>query len=563
VSLAQDVKVQSRIDLAEFHSKTIKSSWCVFSDGYSSTDVNPLSVAWDATAGDELQPYTRNGKTYLARKITWESHADKKNFTLRFHADSARFSGEDTYDDRRCSYKTWRGRSVSGETTLKARAAFRIPRDVWAIRIQTQQVSPGALTTLALFNNDYIVSEQGGAVLSKQPLYTFKGSKTNQYALVNPSTHTFDNFVFLEYEYVKRTLTESDAEVAFTVDFIAAEECLGDLAGKTYSELLGIHVGAYRLDRVLKDVACMLNVDYVKHSLATIHIYDLEAFFGDLDHLQDKVEEVVARSADAASLENYEVLSKLLDRVRFYYAYEIVKEVLGLLKHEIQYDGETVDSLFYIEVLRARGVLYLFSILENLTNDLNAELRAATGPFVHLDKPSSKKMRVFVDTFLPYEHKSFRSAHALIYSPRYLALHSYSDFKAAAHRSAEAMERMLARGQVLLSGDEVTKAQITRLLEAFSDVSAELREYLRVFDSFNAAAFRDGAPLTPIEARKRLLVQLETVFRMNLRSLSTIVTEYFKRHFEDPAFHNIVVGSTTYRNVDDFIEEFETLLRTN
>ena len=556
---ATEINVSSRVDISEFDAKYVKSSWCIFSDGDSSTNTSTLSASLSGENNKYTQKYSRRGKTYLSRKIQWDSATTNKSFTLSFHADDANFQASEKYNDSTCSYKFWKAHTSSAETQLTAKAAFRIPKNVWAIRINSETVAHGALQEMALFVNDYIVKENGEEKLEKKKFFNFDESVKNKYFLTNASTLDKDNFVYLDFKYIKKTATSSDLDVKFRVDFISAEECFRDLKGKTFIDLIHANMDDTKLESGLVNMACMLNPKYIKHSLSTLYLYDIRDFFNQLTRLEKKVDTAIIAETKEKNLATYTVFLKLIDRVRFYYAYEILKETMNLLTKKVSYNGETMDSLFFIEVLRKRGILYLFAIYDNLLEDFEGLAPTPGSPFISIELDTLKKINLFKEHFLPYEISGFRKAHALIYSPKYLSISAFNDFKVSAERAASVSNSFVVDANIILTSNRISTAQLNLLKSRLRSAIDQLRLYVVAFDRFQNQI--GGQSLSIHDSRKRLLSQLDYTFQLNMKGLITNLGDYYIKHFEDPVFQNIKVGDKYYENVIDFIKDFEEIIK--
>jgi len=556
---ATEINFQTRINIAEFNAKYVKSSWCIFSDGNSDTGTSTISAALSGESNQHIQSYTHRGKTYLSRNINWDSSTTKKSFMLSFHADSAVFSGSDRYDESHCSYKYWKGQSTSGETQLTAKAAFRIPNNVWAIRIRSESQTLNANTQILLSSKDYVLDDTGKKSLQQIPFYSFDGKANKKYFLTNASTEDQDNFVYLDLKYTKKTLTAADLSINFIVDFISAEECFQDLQGKSYIDLLSGNIAKNNVEQSLVNMACMLNPKYIKHTLSSLYLYDIGSFFDELKSIERSIQKSIGENPNTHDLNTFEVYLKLIDRVRFYYAYEILKESIGLLTHKIEYQGETVDSLFYIEVLRRRGIMYLFDIYDTLLKSINNAIAAGTGPFISLSKDDKLKFDIFTKILLPHEHSSFERAHNLIYSPKYLSVKAYNDFTSSSNKTLLASNKFMQASSDILTSDIISTAQARRIEKLLQDAVNQLRLYVISFDRFQAH-LGNSDEIDIHDSRKRLLVQLESIFQLNINALLQQVGYYYAKNFEDPVFRNIKIGDTSYNNVSEFIRDSEKLL---
>jgi hypothetical protein len=559
-ALAADIQFEGRIDISEFDAKYVRSSWCIFSDGSSSTAANGISTSLSGENAEQTDTFSHRGTTYLRRKIGWNSKETSSSFSLNFAADSAAFSNHEQYDKGRCSYRTWDGQSTSAENKLKAKAAFIVPNNVWAIRIRSVEKSVGGVTQIDLFNDDYVVDEKGQSSLQKVGFAKFDGSMDGQYFLVNPSADGLENFVYLDLEYNSNMLAANNLNLEFKVDFISANECLSDLKGLSYTDLLNRNIQDNKIESALVNMACMMNENYIKHSLATMHLSKLDDFFVKLNDVEKRIQSMINDKSKAKDLKSLDVLLSLIDKVRFYYSYEILKESVGLLSQKIDFKGVKIDSLYYIEILRRRGVSYLFNMLDNFSSSLKTLKAKQTGPFIQLDNDSSIKFDIFMKTLLPMEFAGFSSANKLIYKPQFLALYSYESLELVVARVEKSFEELKGSSEEILSQDSLTIPQTDLLIEKIRNLSNELRLYVMTFEQFKGQADTGDSVKDIIDARRLYLTQIETIFNIDLKVVAGGVKEYYLRHFEDPAFKNIKVGDKKYKDVREFINDFEKII---
>jgi hypothetical protein len=555
---AAEIEYQGRINIAEFESKTVRHNYCIFSSGDSNTDTDSISSAASGNSNSHYETYSHRGQTYLRRKVEWTNEETANGMVLSFVADDAHFRGEQNYNKTHCTYKTWKGQSTSANTVLTAKTAFQIPANVWAIKIKARSTSDGGLNAIDLANEDY-VKVDGADVLTRKSFFKFGNDTVAHHFLVNPSFEEKDNFVFLDFKYVSNTLNQNTTTLDFDIEFIAAEQCLTDLNGLNFADVLARKVKDNDLENALVNMACMLNTNYIQHNLGVMHLNGLGDLFIKLKAIEKEITDKNADALTASDLESMGVVLQLIDRVRFYYAYEIVKETMGMLLSPVEYQGQKINSWMYLEVLRRRGVLYLYDIFDNLSATMK-KLKDPQTPFILIPANAHAKFDVFLNLLLPVELKSFAKAHELIYRPTYLASASFSNLNSSVQRVLRQSDVVLNTSRLIFMAPEASVAQVDNFEAELRLMAADLRQYSQQIEKFKIELASDSAS-DVVAARRQLLNQIESIYQLNLVKLSEIVGTYFNRHFEDPQFKKISVQGKQYASVGEFIADFQRLMK--
>ena len=556
-AVAADIEYSGKISIAEYEAKTVRSSWRIFSDGDSRTYTSEISSKGSGNEGALYETFSHRGRQYLKRKVEWKNEQNANSMVLRFESGDANFSGHQEYDKKTCSYKTWKGNSTAAENVLTARAAFSVPRNVWAIKVTSTTESLYGASTLILSNDDYVLTEKGEEI-GKKELSTFGNNKVGRYFIVNPSIEGKENFVYLDFVYIAKTLHANKFNLSFKVEFLAAEQCLSQLDGLNFSDMLERSITGLKLDDSLINLACMLNTSYVKHNLGIMHINGLPELFRKLRDVERKTEALINSESTSKDLESLNIILKLIDKVRFYYSYEILKETMSMLKHNVSYQGKTLDSVMYMEVLRKRGVLYLAEVFDNLHNTID-KIKSSENPIIEISENDALKFDVFLKTLLPLEFRGFERSHALIFRPEYLSSYAFNNLDLSVKRVLVQWNSILDLSQKLFLNREISQTQIARFEDELREMIDTLRFYQQQIEIFKLSS--GDVEIDPLLARRHILNQIESLYVINLKSLVGVVNTYFYKHFEDPEFRNIRVGDKTYSHVSEFILDFENLLK--
>jgi hypothetical protein len=554
---ASDIHYQSKINIAEFDAKSVKYSWCIFSEGDSNTSTGTISNQASGKENSHIETFSHRGNTYLARKVQWKNQESKNGMTLNFKAESSSFGSRKTYDNKTCTYKTWMGQSTSAETTIVAKAAFVIPKNVWAIRIISETQRLNGVTTLTLSNDDYHKLEND-ELLIKKAFFQFEGTTQGKFFLVNPSYDEKDNFVYLDLNYVSKSMLANEFNLSFRVEFIAAEQCLSDLKGLDFIQVLEQRIKGNDFENALINMACMLNTNYVKHNLGTMHLNGLPKLFEKLRNTEKLITQKINSQSSAHDIETLQVLLKLIDRVSFYYGYEILKETMSMFHHQIDYQGKRTDGFLYFELLRRKGVIYLYEIFENLIRSVKT-LKQQDRVIIEIPQNESLKFEVFLNNILPLEFKSFARAHELIFRPQFLASASFDNLDSIVNNVNLNSDTLLKTSRNILLSQEVTFNQLERFEYELRLMSNDLRFYTQVIESMKLGD-HNGSTNDYIAARINLLNQMEQLYQVKIIALISSVEKYFFKHFEDPEFKNIRIGGKQYLEVKDFIEDFSFLM---
>ena len=555
-----DISFQTKIDISQFDHKKVSAIWCIFSSPESSTFTESLQGSWQGTKQQQVQRFVKNGHEYLARKIHWDSAQTDNTFKLVFKADSSHFQGSHTHDRHTCTYRTWRGQTSSASNVLTANAAFVIPKNVWVVRIRANKKEDQSLTNVRLYNLDYSTSSDNAhKTLIKRAFYSFDGNERYKYFLVNPSIDGTDNFVYLNLTHVSKTMQADKLDLSFKVDFLARDECLSSLKGVTLSEILLNEVKNSGVNAAIVNLSCMLSPLYIVHTLSNLMIHGVSDFFRQVDQLEKVITKKVKKNLDRSSIDSFAVLNVLLDRVRFYYAYEISKDLMGLLASNTDLG---LDGLQYLETLRARGVLYLTAVIDELMATTE-RIDQGSDLFVEMNIRDKNNMSIFGQNLLAMEVADLAQAYHKLPIPNMLSRNHYQQLLAAVERLKVSYHGFNANlTPFMKKPHDYTTAVLRTIQDDLHELLIALENYTMAWEKFadNLLAVKNE-PAQIADAHKRFLSEIEAMFNLNIVGLHKILTEYFKHHFEDPIFANMKTAGKVYKNPSDFMADFNKLLR--
>ena len=554
---ATEIEYQGKINIAQYEAKTVRHSWCIFSDGDSKADTQEISSSGNGNQGSSTETFSYRGVNYLKRKVEWVNTESKNGMILKFVADDANFHGSQEYDKKLCTYKTWKGQSTSAETILKGKAAFILPKNVWAIKITSVSNATNGVVSIELSNNDYVVKD-GKEILEKKSLTQFGGNESGRYYLVNPSSSDDDNFLYLDFRYQSKTLNANSLDLDFKIEFIAAEQCLSDLSGLSINDLLEKNVKANKIESALTNVACMLNPHYVQHSLGLIQFNGLDDIFKQLSSVEKNIINQMSPQSTSFERETHEVLLSMLDRVRFYYAYEILKEAMAIFLYQVDFQGNKIDGITYLEVLKRRGLLYLYEVFDNLSETIS-KIKSRPGPFISLTDTEAIKLDVFLNTILPVEFRNLNKTHSLIYRPENLNSYAFNNLEKAIKNILQQSEVLNQTSSTVFQSKELTLEQLAKIDDELKNMSEALRHYSLQIEQIKLGS-TDNSVASVLENRKKILNQIELIYQVNIESLIEDLNLYFIKHFEDPQFKNIKVGCKNYSNPFEFMKDFKTFI---
>lgn len=552
ISLCAEISFESDVNYAACFEKKIKYNYCLFSRGDSDVESKTLSTSMKGESANDSKTIVYAGKKFLQRKVEWNSEETANSFNISFHADKSEFKDSVKYDKKYCSYKLMEMQSSSARNYLSAKAAFKVPRNVWAIRIHSNDNNVGSNVKINLFNNKYVANDKTGAVeLKSQKFYEFGDDLNNQYFLVNPSTIEFDNYVFMELVLKNNSTREIDFNLNFTIDFIAATDCLTQLESKNLNQIIFSEIQTGKIDQAYTKLACMMTPNYIKHVLSSLNFDTFGSLFGKLNQLEEKI---TLGAETENGLSNLSVFHALLDRVRFYYSYEILKELYSILTNKVSYRGKSVDSLTYLELLSKRGVLYLSDILESLKDDFN-DLKKTRTYVLKIDPLVKTKVDIALNHILKAEMVGFENSHKLVYKPMYLARYQFNGLERIVNDIISSVNTITIQGNDLVF-ENSNISRLDQLIESVQNLNRLLISYSLQFNSLRT--YQDVDDL--IEKRLKLLTEAEAIFNINIKTLLLEFDEYFVRHFEEQEFMNIKIGEKTFSNVRDFIDDFESIV---
>lgn len=556
-AFAADVEYSGRINMTEYFSKEVRKSWCIFSDGNSRVDSKEISQTAHGQSQELFDTYTFRGVNYLRRKVEWESQSNERSFTINFLAADANFSASQKYDKSTCTYKTWMGQSTSAETKLTARSAFLIPKNVWAIRIIHHQDTSGGEVAINLSNLDYAQQKDGKIALVPTQLSSFNRSSTDQYFLVNPSTGSEENFVYLDMVYQSRTLNANSLNLKFTIEFIAAEQCLKELGKEHFSNLINRKITQNLYDDAFINMACMLTPTYVQHTLQQLHLNGAGDFFKDIKKLETSLIEGNLSEQRARDRDTIRLFFNLTDKVKFYYSFEILKEAMNMLTQKVHYHEQSVDAWMYLEILRRRSMLYLVDILVSL--DKNLARLPRNSALIKLSTDENVKFDIFLNDILPIEFRGFERTTTLIYRPQYLGADHFENLQHSVDQLLKKSKSFLHNTQLLTDQSPLTISQVDQTRFEIKELIKAIHTYTQQIEKFRITSTSSNG-FDWINSRRELINEFEKLFQLNIVALKDEVGEYYLRHFEDPTLRSIEVNGKKYSDVRDFIQNFEQIL---
>ncbi len=551
---AQEIEYSSSINVSQVKSKLVKHSRCIFSEGYSDLTDGQINSSATGASNNHVETFNFRGTDYLSRKVDWSSDLTKKSITLNFRSGSARFEGSRTYDEHTCTYKTWESASTSALTKLRARAQFLIPANVWAIKVKSNNTDLKGHSIIKLGNKEY---DKDGK-LTEKAFSEISEGRFGRYFIVNPSADGNENFVFLDFSYTSQTMNANDFELSFEVEFIADEQCLGKLEGLDVAEVMTRDLKKNRYENVLTNMACMLNTSYVRYNLAMLHFAGVDTYFQKLQQVSVNLDvHDPKRTADEQEAVN--VTKKLIERVRFYYTYEIAKDTMGLLLNKVEYMGVKVDAWGYLEIMRREGVLDLAGYFQG-TERILSQFKGQDGtPFIALSSGDRKALEQLF-RFLELSMNGVADHHKKMYRPKHLSAAMFKELDGAAERMKGQWGILQGSLNGAFSEEVLTESSLQVLQEGLRTMAQELRYYGAQIERVRPTK-GDGGPADLKTSRQEILKQVETMYRINLGPMIAGLGTYFTRHFEDPVFKDVSINGKTYKDPRDFIADFEQLLK--
>jgi len=553
-----DISFHTKIDIAHFESKTVKSSWCFTTNGWSKTFNSSISKSLTGDTAQYTQTYSAHGKQILARRISWDSLTTERSFYLNFNSGSSSFEGATNFDSRKCSYKTWRGSSAAASNVLVGKAGFIIPKDVWLIRVHNDFNRKYSATEIKLFNKDY-ERKEGKNKLIKKEIASFRAGENNKYYFVNPSTDEFKNLVYLELNHVNNSTWEDNLKFNFKIDFIGRDECIKNLTNIQSNNIIWNNIENDRFEAAITNLSCMLTPQYVKHILSNLFIFGIHDFYDELDKIEKHLSSKKEMFEEMDNLNYYSIVLKLINKVKFYYSYEILKDIYILLKYESK---EELNGLQYLETLRTRSLFYIKDLLSSVDKTVKKSYDSATSYKIKLTESELLKIKHLIQYVLQMEINSVGDAIKIL--PR-LNILGVSHFGVLTQRTQELINAYLNLKKnidlLLKNNQNYTVNFLVKIRKDIRSVFYSLDQYTMAWESFKqnySSAQNDSNQI--ITDHREYLAQIETLFSINILGLSELLKIYYLNHFESNQFKSFEVNGKQYKKIDEFIIDFEQLM---
>jgi hypothetical protein len=341
-------------------------------------------------------------------------------------------------------------------------------------------------------------------------------------------------------------------EFNFKVSFISGENCLDDINRRTISEVLSGLQSSSDLKQGVETLACLLSPTYISHVLSNMHLFDINRFFNALDEASYAFD---VNNADKLSSDNSAyVFSELLQRTRFYYAYELSKDVMSLM--EVKREG--VSDLELLFAFKSYDREYIMDALYLCMDGLNEAAKGAKD-FTNLNMSEQHLSGLkYVNNIIGEEFKNIEDL-ALLRLPQ-TALLSRKHFDTLRSATGQLMDRYAIYHSALDALLEQPQGHSYLTLEKLSDQLNLLifrfqkfeQEWNKIFDLMKErGSSRDY---------DSFIAELEKMYSLNLYAFYANLDRYYLKYFEDDEFKKIKVNNKDYTNIKDFIDDFKLLI---
>lgn len=548
-------KVDSSIYVAEFKGKKASDSWeCFMSSSYSYTNTSRLNTSSSESSGQLIQEFSRRGQTYLTRPIKWDTAIEDNTFKVYFYAGGSKFHAQEEWDRKNCSYKTWEATTSHTETSIQSAGAVVLPKNVWLVRARFNKFVDSGRSEISLYNYDYLKLPSGEEVLTKKPLRKFESSPGVTYFIVNPSAKNIQNAIEIELNHVNKTVGADKFELELSFDLIGQTECMSNLGHRSYKDVLWESVvqDSASLDGSVTNLGCMLSPIYIKHVLKNLLLSDVTSFFKEVDLVE---ENLLSRIAPE-SAESQVVALDLLRKIRFYYSYEMAKDIVRLFQN---HQSEGLTNLQAMEKLRFAGYSNLTEAALALKKIL-AILNERPEFVIELTKSEKVHFNVLVNGLIKTEMYFINKYHQLLTKPILLSSQFYDDLEKSITELNKVAETIYGTSLTLGSG-RVTKPYLSSFQRDIQGYINAIENYSLAWQAFSGNFFRGTTGEEVVKSHREFFAEFHALFQLNGIGLASYFREhheYFVRHFEAEELKDL--SDQNIHSPEDFIELFHSLM---
>ena len=554
------IQLSTKLSISEYEEK-VRKSWfyCIFASGNSKAYKTEVDLNLSGENQDYIQKWNKFGREFITRRIEWDTNKTNQSFKINFYSEGLFLNKENELrmNDRTCSYKYWKSNVSNIKNILISKADFKIPENVWVIKITTEDDnSTIAETKINLFNKEY--TNEDTENLYDKKLYSFDASSMEKYFIVNPSVEGIDNYISMDISRVKNDVSDDRFNWSLNLSFIGQQKCLLNLNGKNLEEILQFSI-SNKYDKTIENLSCFLSPKYIKHILSNLYLYGVGDFFETLDLLRKKIK--INQSNNFHEMEKVQIIDKLLNRIKFYYSYEISKDIMYLLEYK---DNFNLNGLEIIEKLRFQGISYLNSISMKIF-DMLKRIESKGNWLNLITNKELLGLKILGLNSLSQEINSIVRMYGNIYKPNLVSSSHFDMIETSIKRLERNYLDFNENLRSLLENKESTKSQLEATLNSLKHFDISILYYSRKWESFNLKMFVPHNNIHDVlNSHKSLLVEIEKYFNINVKALRMNLNEYFKKHFEDPSIKDLFHGEQKeFNSLDDFINKFEKVIGEN
>ena len=573
ISINARIRLSSRLSIAEYEEKFARGGlFCIFTSGNSKAYKTEIDLDIQGESQNHIQKWNKFGKEFISRRIEWDTNKTNQSFKINFYAEGLSLNEKHVLirESKSCSYKYWKSNISNIKNVLKSKADFKIPKNIWVIKIKTEDNnSTGAITKINLFNQEY--EKENSDKMFKKKLYSFDSTSIEKYFIVNPSVEKTDNYIHMDILRSKNDVSDDRFIWSLDISFIGQKECFYNLEGKNLKEILQFSIDN-KYDKTIENLSCLLSPVYIKHILSNLYLFGVENFFDALDLLRKKLKINPNDLNDIHKIEKIQVIDKLLNRIKFYYSYEISKDIMYLLKYKDDYE---LNGLQIIESLRLQGTTHLSHISIRISQILR-KIKLEEGFINSITNEDMIKLRILGENYLSQEIYGIVQMYNNIHKPKIISSVYFNNLEQSIKNLEIDFLNFNNDLKLLLKESNSTKSQLSTVIESLRILKHSMLNYSQYWESFNQKMFTPDNKIHEILiSHKSFLSQIEAYFQINIKSLSLNLNEYFKKNFEDPALKDLFINkkdnsisnaqerldNNQFDSLDNFINEFEKVIK--
>jgi hypothetical protein len=582
-----NITVDSEVSLYNLERTYGKHEWyCFFPSRFENSNLysKTMNKRSSLIENEVEEKIVINNQEYFIKSLTWDGGVKDNKFFLNFESSGTNLEVTEPVHDGKCTFRTLTTRVSSNNTYVNASGIILVPKSVWLVRVKVHNIDS---------SSDFRINAQGllsiesiNGELDSTPidLKSFKNG-SESYFLIDDSSRLINITVNSQNNTTKRNW----ANIKIEVQFITLNECIKNLGNKNINDLIWKDIYStseksddfeLNIDKAIINISCLTTTPYIRYILPRLMIDDLNSIFESFEELTIKIAKDSKKlNHENNQTENLKILRRLVTRTRFYFAYEMTKDMMRYFKDYIN-----PLSKYYPEERNVSGFRLNQMILKILNLNSYTIFRVSsnkiTNKTLYLKKHNKDNNKIFISNndlsylsdiieyFLMPEVKEHFTLFNLLIKPVLINSNKFELADFYINRVDSYLNLMLKTMNEIV--EEANSGNIKhrtlgylsgfnqRFFRAAVSYEKEIESLACIFGvSTSMYCKTKNVPEDELESIFRNVVI--NIFIKNIETLKNELSRFYINGFEDNEIKDLYTEEYNFYNLEEFIDAFKKL----